>query len=129
MTKSERSGTIFETTFHSAAIFGGHVRPRIELPAISFERDESAKPHGKNRFQVELIPGLPDAVEEHYLGVVTPEHVLLVLPPGEFERLSKRVGSILQKPLPFELEVDEHRQLVALSVDGEPVHLPRQRST
>jgi len=115
--------------FQSAAIFAGDVRPRIELPAIGFEREGAPNELVEGLVRVEVIAGRHDAVCERFLGVAAAEdYIVLVVPSEDYEQLCERVRTIRAEPLKFRAELDEFNQIVAASFDGRPVRFPPRRS-
>jgi hypothetical protein len=78
--------------------------------------------------RLEVIKGDRETFKEKFYGVSNPGHVLLVLPPADFDDLRNRVCFIRDKPVAFELVVDENDQLVGASIEGKQVHWTQHRS-
>jgi hypothetical protein len=115
--------------YDSAAIVGGHARPRIELPALSLEQPRVPLKSDNGIVSVQVVAGNEEALREQFLGLVDQERVALVLPQAEFARLRERVRGIKQKALELELVLNEYDQVVSAVVDGQPVAPYRAQSS
>ena len=124
MTESAQ-GERFSLVFDSAAIFAGNIRPRIELPAPAHLRRDGPleSPH-----TVEIIESDDQGVRGSPLGFASPQHFLLVLPSDDYDRLQERVGTIRDNRMKVEVVVDDHGQIVRVTIDGRPVRPHRSRS-
>src|SRR5262245_33464468 len=100
-------------TYQSAAIVGGHQRPRIELPALSLEAPRAPAAAVDGVVSVQIVAGSDEALREPHLGLLDLQRVSLVLSHEEYARLRERVRGIRQNPLKLELELDEHGQIIS----------------
>ena len=115
--------TLLELSFDSAVIVASS-RPRIEFPSIDFQRKESPKERVSKGPRLEVKPASLEEMQQGYLGWVSPEHVVLVLPPRDFESLRKRVRAIREEPLRFAITANP-QDLITRARYAEQVVLPR----